>query len=462
AGDYDSAGGLMTANGDPLISGSGTLTVTSSDGDCSPPADSCLVGLWRFEGGYTDSSLRGNDGSPINGVTLAAGQAGFGQAASFNGANTHILVPHDASLDITTEMTIAAWVRIDGNAWEGIVAKNPSNGSGANQAGNYELRVENGSRNMVFLYQRGNPNDTAAVNGGGATQVPVTPAWAHLAVTMDGASVNYYLNGALVSTVGAPAGFGAINTNPLYIGSRADLFTDCHCLLDDVAIFKKVLSAGEIATVMNGDFAAFINEDCEEICEDVVAGVTIEDVSSELSGFGGRLAVDTINGSGFNPGTGVHDVNAGNMWLTDGPFEPGEGNDIIPSHITYDLENNYDLNSLTVWNYNEAAAGNTDRGAQDVTISVADSVGGAFTSLGNFTFNQAPGSASAFGQVIDLSSFPAADNTRLIRLDILSNYGDADGVSGLSEIQFTGLCEPVAGPCEDVTPTVVSINFTRT
>lgn len=169
-----------------------------------------------------------------------------------------------------------------------------------------------------------------------------------------------------------------------------------------------------------------------------ISGVTVEDFSSELSGFGARLTIDTVNSSGFNDVTGVHDTNAANMWLTDGPFENDEGNDTLPSHITYDLEGNYDLNSFTVWNYNESAAGNTDRGARDVTISVASSEGGAFTSLGGFVFAQAPGTVSNFGQLIDLSSFAAADNVRLLRIDITTNYGDSDNVTGLSEIRFDG------------------------
>lgn len=129
-------------------------------------------------------------------------------------------------------------------------------------------------------------------------------------------------------------------------------------------------------------------------------------------------------------------------WLTDGPFQGDEGNDVLPSFITNDLEGNYDLDALEVWNYNESASSNTDRGAKDVEISVASSEGGSFTSLGSFIFDQAPGNTSDFGQLINLSDIAGTDNVRLIRLDITTNHGDADNVVGLSEIRFAGTVIP--------------------
>ena len=219
-------------------------------------AHAALVGLWQFENDFTDSSSQGNNGAGINGVNFAASQAGFGQAGDFSGADTHVLVPHDPSLDITSTITIAAWVLPDGNAWEGILAKSPSNGSNNNHAGNYELRLENGSQNMTFLYQRGGSNDTQPVDSG--VTVASNPTWTHIAVTMDGSTLRFYTNGTLANTVAAPAtGFGATNTNPLYLGSRADLFTDFDGLLDDVAIFNEVLNDSQIATISTGDFTAF-------------------------------------------------------------------------------------------------------------------------------------------------------------------------------------------------------------
>jgi hypothetical protein len=81
-----------------------------------------------------------------------------------------------------------------------------------------------------------------------------------------------------------------------------------------------------------------------------------------------------------------------------------------------------------------------------VDIYVSASVGGAFTSLGNFTFNQATGSETTdFGQVVNLASLAAANNVRLVRFDILSNHGGDNEFAGLSEIRFDGTFIPEPG-----------------
>lgn len=177
-----------------------------------------------------------------------------------------------------------------------------------------------------------------------------------------------------------------------------------------------------------------------------ITGVTIEDFSSELiDGTFDRTPAYTIDGSGFETnGSGTHTTAVeGNMWLTNGTFRAP--NDPLPAHITFDLGANFDLASTTVWNYNEVTgpgANLTNRGANAVTISVASSAGGTFTSLGNFNFTQAPGNdTNDFGQLIDFSSL-GADNVRLIRFDITSNHGNTDDFAGLSEVRFTAVPEP--------------------
>jgi len=180
-----------------------------------------------------------------------------------------------------------------------------------------------------------------------------------------------------------------------------------------------------------------------------ITGVTIEDFSSDLKeGFADRLAVYTIDGSGFEPnGTGTHSTDAeGNMWMNTGTFTTGgnPGDDPLPSTITYDLEGNYDLDAFTVWNYN---GGTGTGGANGVTVSVADTVGGPFTTLAGITnFAQAPGNDTTdFGETFDLTSLSAANNVRLLRIEITSNHGSGEDLAGLSEIRFDGTVVPEPG-----------------
>ena len=209
-------------------------------------------------------------------------------------------------------------------------------------------------------------------------------------------------------------------------------------------LLSGVLAAGSLATITPAKAA--------------ISGVSIDSVSSQLGelsfiGTFDRAAIHMLDGSGFDEGTGFH-INApdaggglppgspGTMWLSNGVF--AAPNDPLPTFVVFDLGGNYNMDSIRVWNYNETRlAPLTGRGANSVDISVSSSVGGLFTSLGNFTFNQATGSEGTdFGQTVDIAAFGAADNTRLIRFDINSNHGGDNQFAGLSEVRFNGTAVP--------------------
>jgi len=179
----------------------------------------------------------------------------------------------------------------------------------------------------------------------------------------------------------------------------------------------------------------------------LITGVTIEDVSSELTSGFDRQANYLVDGSGFDEGAGTHTVTPdGFMWLNNGTFAAPNDPNSPGAVITLDLGSNYTLDSLTVWNYNETLPGRPEllgRGANAVEILVASSEGGAFSSLGNFNFDIAPGLADVdFGQNIDLSSFGAAGNARQVRFNITSNHGGDNSFVGLSEVRFDGAAVP--------------------
>jgi hypothetical protein len=231
----------------PVVLAMALLLATSSEAD--------VIGLWRFDGNTNDTSGNANHGSLMNGASLSSDVPAVlagGQSLSLAGGMQHVLVPHNSSLDITSSITISAWVKPVGNVgFDGVLAKNPSNGSMNNHAGNYELRIENASRRPHFLYQRGAANDTAFALA--PTAVVPEGVWTHLAITAQaGGMVDFYLNGTFAESLPVEATFGVPNTNPLYIGSRADLFTTFNGFIDDVAVFDEVLTAGQIQQVANG------------------------------------------------------------------------------------------------------------------------------------------------------------------------------------------------------------------
>lgn len=215
-----------------------------------------LVGHYPFDTGFEDTSGMGNNGTAEGGASLADDvPAGMGGKSLSLSDGQYVLVPHSDSLNITESLTVAAWIKTMGVAWEGLLAKNPSDGSSANHAGNYEIRVENGSNQLNFLYQQGGTDDTAFPFSD-TPQAVITPdTWTHVAVTVEQigdqpGEVKYYTNGILADTKPIEVGFGATNTSPLYIGSRADLFTQFNGNIDDLRIYNSVLSDAEIRSLV--------------------------------------------------------------------------------------------------------------------------------------------------------------------------------------------------------------------
>jgi hypothetical protein len=198
-----------------------------------------LVAAYGFEEGTgtTAGDLSGSG----NGGTLSAGTswtaAGkFGNALQFNGSTSGVTVSDAASLDLTTGMTLEAWVRptVTLKNWRAVVGKDVDR--------YYLMANTNGNiPGIGGTWTSGNQN---------FRQGPALPVntWTHLAATYDGTIVRLYRNGVQVTTGNVP---GALTTSNavLTIGYNfyGERFTG---LLDEVRIYNRALSAAEIQTDM--------------------------------------------------------------------------------------------------------------------------------------------------------------------------------------------------------------------
>ena len=101
----DAAGNISPA------SNQATATVTA------PPVTG-LVAAYGFDAGtgttVTDQSGTGNNGTLTNATWAGATAGKFGNALTFNGTNATVTIPDTTSLDLTTGMTLEAWVRPTG------------------------------------------------------------------------------------------------------------------------------------------------------------------------------------------------------------------------------------------------------------------------------------------------------------------------------------------------------------
>jgi hypothetical protein len=206
-----------------------------------PPASSGLVGAWGFNeaSGSTaaDASGNGNAGTIANATHTTTGK--FGGALSFNGTNASVTIPDSASLDLTSGMTLEAWVdpTAVGSAWRSVILKEqPADLIYALYAGNAKQKAATD----VFT--------TADKQLSGTTNTPLN-TWTHLAATYDGATLRLYVNGVQKAS---KAVTGAIKTSTgnLRIGGNSIWGEWFAGQIDEVRVYDKALTAAQIQADM--------------------------------------------------------------------------------------------------------------------------------------------------------------------------------------------------------------------
>ena len=208
-----------------------------------------LLGRWRFDEGSgstaLDSSGAGYDGT-ITGATYTTGLSST--ALDFTGNSGERVVvgdPVDGSLDPGTgDFTVSAWFRttqLPGSGdFDQLVYKSDG-GEG------YELFLtdDGGVTRLSFRIRDG---------GASWTALDVTPlddgVWHHAAGVIDGTDIHLYLDGILVATQ-PHAATDIDTTESLAFGADAagPAWSDYEGELDEIAIYGRALSAGEIATL---------------------------------------------------------------------------------------------------------------------------------------------------------------------------------------------------------------------
>jgi len=185
-----------------------------------------------------DASGAGNHGTATGTTWAAMGR--YGTALSFAGTSGWVTVPDSASLDLTTGMTLEAWVnpvQVSGG-WRTVIFKQSTNGIA------YSLFGANGSARpagQVFIGGEQNAAGTAAL--------PLN-TWSHLATTYDGATLRLYLNGTPVGSK-AQTGSVAVTGGVLRIGGNSIWGEYFRGLIDEVRIYNRALGTAEIQSDMN-------------------------------------------------------------------------------------------------------------------------------------------------------------------------------------------------------------------
>jgi hypothetical protein len=198
------------------------------------------VGHWKLdEGSGTtahDSSGNGNDGTLINGPTWVDGK--LGKALSFDGIDDYVEIPDspELKLDESKGLTIMLWLyRTSYPQYDNVLVSKQS----ASGWVEYQLDlVDTGD-----LEFRTYSDDNVVI---GSVSVPDANEWYHVAYVMNGTQWDFYVNGTLENSGTTPYDL-YVSDNNVTIGKDFGFFTAAfNGTIDDVEIYSRALSAGEI------------------------------------------------------------------------------------------------------------------------------------------------------------------------------------------------------------------------
>ncbi|HUI26186.1 MAG TPA: LamG-like jellyroll fold domain-containing protein [Candidatus Kryptonia bacterium] len=219
------------------ITATGTITRTPSQ---SPtPTDTPTfavptgpVGNWKFEESsgtvVADSSGLGNTGTAENGMGRGPGK--IGRAGVFDGVNDQVRIPNSTSLNAAESgLTLEAWVMPSAtDSYRVLIHKELQ----------YSLAISNGA----LTYADSITWSYATIGAYGSIAAGV---WSHVAVTFDGSTLRFYVNGTEVGNV-AHSGALSPTANQVCLGAYNCTAFRFSGSLDEVAVYRRALSADEI------------------------------------------------------------------------------------------------------------------------------------------------------------------------------------------------------------------------
>ena len=242
-------GTTYTLSVDAVDAGGNRSTQTTATGTtaaCSAPPQqqNGLVAAYSFDGGsgatLADTSGNGNGGTISGASWTTAGKNGG--ALSFDGVNDLVTVADASSLDLTTGMTLEAWVRPTAStSWRTVVTKEQPNNLV------YGLFANSDAAHPSGIVSIGSRVVQDIVRGSAA--LPAS-TWTHLATTYNGSETRLYVNGSLVATR-AVTGAMPNSNQPLQIGGNRVWKEWLQGQIDDVRVYNRALSATELQGDMN-------------------------------------------------------------------------------------------------------------------------------------------------------------------------------------------------------------------
>jgi PKD repeat protein len=225
----------VTAPTTTTSTGTGTTTPTTT-GTGTTTSNNGLVAAYGFEETsgttVTDVSNNGNTGTIKEAVRINTGK--YGKALQFDGINDWVTVNDSATLDLSTAMTLEAWVYPQSLANNGgtVLLKEITGGAV------YNLYAHETSDLPVSSFNNGTYRVIS-----GLSPLPVNQ-WSHLVATYDGQYQRLYVNGTQVAQ---RAQTGVIQQGGiLRIGGNSIWGEYFKGYIDEVRVYNRALTATEV------------------------------------------------------------------------------------------------------------------------------------------------------------------------------------------------------------------------
>ena len=257
-----------------------------------------LVGYWKLDGDFTDSSGNGNDGELFGGSSYSDSvpdTLGNGQSVSFDGTvGTYGSINHgEGGIAITTvpSYTVSMWVQADGtidNADDRIFSEAISTDN--NPLFNMGTK-DNGADGTVDLYVRNGAATGHQYSNGEAFD----GTWHHVAWVDNEGILDLYIDGVFDKQFDHSA-IGAFTPDTTTIGGILRGSDCCNFTgnIDDLAIWDEALSEDDIAALASG--AMTPGGPSEDDDEDGLPDAWEEKLVDNL---------EDLNGLGAGPGPGA-------------------------------------------------------------------------------------------------------------------------------------------------------------
>jgi len=218
-----------------------------------------IVGIWLFDEGSSDtaedSSKKGNNGKLMEKPKWVEGKRE--KALEFDQVSNYVEVPHSPSLDITGDLTISLWVKLDeiGEEFQMLLSRR----SDSDYTAPYQVYIDGRAQNG---FSPNTPGIRFTLGEGGSAALAQSPQlemvkkWTHVAGVVSGKKLQVFINGKKSGDPDTFDGERQTNTEPLMIG-REDSYAQngLKGVIDEVGIFSVALTQVEVNSIMNNLYA---------------------------------------------------------------------------------------------------------------------------------------------------------------------------------------------------------------